>query len=331
ELRQSPAMDFFELKGVCDLNQELAKDVAAEYGTSVIANLDNILNDDSIDAVALMTPPWGRRALIEKIAARKKHIMTTKPFELDPAEGIEALRIAKDAGIVIYMNSPAPDVSEDMKQIEIWSKEFKLGSPVGARAEMWAKKKVRPGDSWYKDRKRCPVAPIFRIGIYLINKLVLLFGEAESVQVMHTILNPESPLPTTAQLSIRFNTGAICSVYVSFDVQDGMDHRNSFTINFERGTLYSNVGPMKPDMTRSGIHLELVTPSEKEGHSVTTIKSIYDIHSYPWESFFKAINGSHSPQDGYSDKIIAGLNIIEAMAKAEVSGKTEAVRQIVRK
>jgi predicted dehydrogenase len=276
-----------------------------------------------------MTPPWGRRVLIEKLAARKKHIMTTKPFELNPSEGYKAIQIAKNAGIVLYLNSPSPDISKEMKQIQKWSDEFNLGNPVGARAEMWAKKQVRAGESWYKDRSRCPVAPIFRIGIYLINKLVLMFGEAESVQVMHSILNPESPLPTTAQLSIRFKTGAICSVYVSFDVDDGMAHRNAFTVNFERGTLYSNVGPIASDKEWEDLHLELVTRSEKGKRPKISSMSIQENHSYPWESFYNAINGNHLPQNNYADKIIAGLNIIEAMARAEISGKIENVNQLI--
>jgi predicted dehydrogenase len=330
QLLRKPADRFFDLAGICDLDPQILSEVAAMYHVPVIADLDAVLDDDNIGAVALMTPPWGRAELIHRIIRCNQHVMTTKPFELDLEKARNVLEEAEKSGMAVYLNSPGPDVSKDLVQIEKWRNQFNLGKAVGARADIWAKKFERPGATWYKDPSRCPVAPIFRIGIYLINHLVLLFGEAESVQVLQSRMAEGVTMPDNAQLGIRFKSGALCNVFVSFDVRDGMDHRQAFTVNFEQGTLYSNVGPgnlKDPDRT---LHLSLVTPGKKpKAPPHVAEKLIRGVdESYPWESFYNAIQGKHAPQPGYHAKILMGLNIIEAMARAEKSGRTEGVKAV---
>jgi len=329
QLQRKPGNRFFELVGICDLDRKVLSETSAMYDVPEIESLDAILDDDGIDAVTLMTPPWGRAELIHRIIRCNKHVMTTKPFELDPEKAKKALEEVEKSGMVVYLNSPEPDAAKDLIQIEKWQKQFDLGRPVGARAEIWAKKVERPGETWYKDPSRCPVAPIFRIGIYLINHLVLLFGEAESVQVMQSKMAEGATMPDNAQLGIRFKSGALCNVFVSFIVKDGMDHRQAFTFNFEQGTLYANTGPLRPEDPEKPLRLELVTPGKKPGEKPRVIEKLFRMdETYPWESFYNAILGKHKPQPDYHRKILAGLNIIEAMARAEKSGCTEKVKPV---
>jgi predicted dehydrogenase len=329
QLLTKPATRYFELAGICDLDKKRVEEMRDEFHVPVIPDFDAILNDDEIEAVALITPPWGRADLIHKIIRCNKHVMTTKPFELNPVKAKAILAEAEKTNTVIYLNSPEPDVAKDLVQLGRWQKQFDLGRAVGARADVWAKKVERPGETWYKDPSRCPVAPIFRIGIYLINHLVLMFGEAESVQVMQSKMGEGATMPDNAQMGIRFKSGALCNVYVSFIVKDGIDHRQAFTINFEQGTVFSNVGPRLPEDPVHAIRLRLALPPVKPGKPSRAMEKVLNPHdSYPWESFYDAIEGKHKPQADYFKKILAGINIIEAMSRAEKSGGIEKVMPV---
>src|SRR3989339_2034827 len=89
ELSQRPASDFFELAAICDANRDQADMIAKNHpGVPVFTSLDDVLARKDISAIALMTPPVGRAALIHRIINTGRAVMATKPFERD----VEAAR-----------------------------------------------------------------------------------------------------------------------------------------------------------------------------------------------------------------------------------------------
>src|ERR1700761_5662836 len=89
-LVQSSAASLFKLVAVCDLQEKLTRDIAAQYNVRAFTSLDELLQDESIDVIGLYTQPAGRAKLIHKILHAGKDVMTTKPFELEvePAESV---------------------------------------------------------------------------------------------------------------------------------------------------------------------------------------------------------------------------------------------------
>jgi predicted dehydrogenase len=235
------------------------------------------------------------------------------------------LREAKELGRVVYLNSPRPTNSPDLSQIARWREEFHLGRPIGARAEVWANYREAPDGSWYDSLDQCPVAPITRIGIYLINDLIRLFGDPESVQVSASRLFTGRPTADNAQLGIRFADGTLASIFASFCVNDGQWWRNALTLNFENGTIYRNVGPARGPDARRNPELELVINSE-HGPVVRTATADGSSEDYPWESFYRAVALGERPADETPpEEVAAGLRVLTAMRRAELSGKTENV------
>lgn len=311
------------LAGVCDLDQDLAKAIAAQYHVPVYPDLASVLADDDVAAVGLFTGPAGRADLIASIVAAGKHVLTTKPFALDPAEAATALEAASSAGRVLHLNSPAPVVSADLRQIENWRAEFDLGAPVAARAETWANYRESADGSWYDDPLRCPVAPVLRLGVYLINDLVRIFGPAETVAVQANRLRTGRPTSDNAQLALTFANGALGTVFASFCVDDGHVYPDALVLNFERGTIRRSTrrDPNKPlhaprtelTLTRCGEEQARLTVPEISGR-------------YEWDAFARAVRGATLPTP--TDVLLGGVAVLEAMARAERSGHSERVRRI---
>jgi len=319
-----PASPFFELAAVCDRDAAKADSCGAAHGVRAFHSIDDLLGSNNIDAVCLMTGPYGRAGLIRKVIEAGKHVMTTKPIEVDPDEALSVLQQARRLGRVVHLNSPSPLPSPDLAQIGRWREELGLGRPVAVRADIWANYRELPDGTWYDNPEECPVAPIFRLGIYLINDLVRLIGKPAAVSVMSSRLFTGRPTPDNAQLSMIFDNGAIANIFASFCVNDAQWWLSSLTLNYENGTVYRNVGPASGSAPREKPELAVVVNRDGHPFSLKTVAS-GSTEDYQWEAFSREIYGETLPGKIADEDTVAALKIIRAMARAEKSGRIEAV------
>ena len=325
DLLRRPALDHIELAAVCDLDAARTAVVTKRHGVRAAANLEELLADPGIEAIGLFTSPVERAKLIRQIIRAGKHVMTTKPFELDAQAASEVLEEARQLGRIVHLNSPSTVLPSDLQQVLSWQKQYNLGRPIACRREVWAPYRESADGTWYDDPALCPVAPIFRLGIHLINDLVRLFGEAEMVQVMHNRLFTQRPTPDNAQLSILFRNGVMASLFASFCVDDGQFYSNSMTLNYERGTIYRNPGPRLYGQAHALPCMKLVAKTGVEQTVIDEIEPSDNSGGYQWDVFQRAIRGEHIAGAITPSQIVAGIKIINAMARAEQSGGSERV------
>lgn len=319
-LLQGSGSAYFELVGVSSLVKEEVDCFSMKYGVRGYYSLESVLADPEVDAVGLFVGPFERAKLISLIIEAGKHVMTTKPFETDPDAALAVLKRAQELKKVVHLNSPSPLPSPDMVQIKEWQEEFKLGRPLAARADIWANYRELADGTWYDDPVKCPVAPIFRLGIYLINDLIRIFGKPEAVFVMTSRFFTERPTPDHAQLSIRFQSGALATVFSSFCVNDAQWWLSSLTLNHENGTVYRNVGPVKSKNPQFQPELAVVVNREGKPFSQTCIASGSG-EDYSWKSFYQKILGEILENEISPEDIVDGLRVIRAMTISQQTGK----------
>lgn len=312
QLKKSPAADFFRLAAVCDMDEAKAASYADANQVKAYTSLDALLADDDIPVVGLFTGPVGRAALIRRIIRAGKDVITTKPFETDPDAALAVLREARQLGRVVHLNSPGPVPPPDIAQIKAWVSEFNLGAPVGARADVWASYREQADGTWYDDPQKCPVAPVFRLGIYLINDLVQLFGTVRQVNVLQSRLFTGRPTADNGQLNLLFENGALGNVFASFCVNDGDHYRNTLVLNYENGTIHRNAGP---DRTSQRSELALVMNRDGRREVVARAESAGGSGNYDWAAMAAAVRGEPLPDAVTPEQIVAGLRVVEAMTK----------------
>ncbi|MFW5856773.1 MAG: Gfo/Idh/MocA family protein [Planctomycetota bacterium] len=326
ELTEGNGAEHMEVAAVCDLDAEKAHAIGDPLGVQVYTDLADLLADETIPTVGLYTGPNGRAGLLRTIIGAGKDVMTTKPFERDIDAALAVLHEAKSAGRVLHLNSPAPVLPPDLAQIAAWRDEYDLGQAVGCRLDTWVRYNQEADGSWQDDPDQCPVAPIFRIGIYLINDVVRFLGEPEAVQVMHSRIFTGKPTPDNGQLSIRFRNGALANIYASFCCEDGDHYANAMTLNFDRGTVWRNIGP-RDGWRDKEVRLAL-QQSRGEGERPQVVEARVGGGTsglYQWDNFCRAVRGETLPDETTPEQVAAGLRIIEAMRRAETSGRTEPV------
>lgn len=70
----------FVLKSVYDCNESATKEIAESFNSKACSSVDELINDSSIDAVLICTPPTFHHDAIEKAVAANKHILCEKPM-----------------------------------------------------------------------------------------------------------------------------------------------------------------------------------------------------------------------------------------------------------
>jgi predicted dehydrogenase len=317
-LEKPEKKQLFDIAALCDLNAPLALKMAAEIGCGT-ASFEEILADPEIPVVGIFTGPAGRADMVRQAIRAGKHVMTTKPFERDSAAARDVLEEAARLGRLVHINSPTPELPPDLAQIQKWKKTHSLGAPLAAHFSCYARYEEDADGRWHDESRLCPAAPIFRLGIYLINDAIRIFGEPEEVYVMTSRLFTKRPTPDHAQLSIRFQSGALATIFASFCVEDGDSYRNELTLHFERGTIYRNAGPEG----RSGRRPRLaLVQKDNDGPKIVEDELLSSVSGeYDWAAFHRSIvQGEPAPPD-YPSIVAAGIRVVEAMAESEITGQ----------
>jgi predicted dehydrogenase len=244
---------------------------------------------------------------------------------VDPSAALKVLELAKSLGRVVHLNSPTPLPSPDLAQILQWRKELSLGRPIAARADIWSSYRETADGSWYDDPEKCPVAPIFRLGIYLINDLIRLIGKPVAVSVMSSRLLTGRPTPDNAQISVMFENGAIANIFSSFCVNDAQWWLSSLTLNHENGTVYRNVGPSLNGSPRTNPELSVVVNREGAPYTLRAVAE-GSTEDYQWGAFHRAILGETLDGELTAEETVLALRVVRAMSRAEKSGRTEKVQ-----
>ena len=315
---------YFKPVAVCDMNLDKANAIAAASNLQSYDNLDSLLTRDDIPVIGLFTGPTGRAELIRKIIRSGRDVITTKPFETDALAARDVLAEAARLGRRILMNSPAPEAHPCLRQIEAWQSTHALGRPVAFRGEVTASYRETSDGSWMDDPQRCPAAPLTRLGIYLINDIITLFGRVVEVQVTTSRIFTGRPTPDNAQLSLLFENHAIGSIFASFCVENGQQYGNSMTLHYERGTILRNTGLY--DYGKTDGFSELRMTCVRGEQQCTREEWTFPGTSghYAWSLMHRILlDPACNPIPQF--EIVHGIEVLESMIRAERSGRSETV------
>ncbi|MDD3322521.1 MAG: Gfo/Idh/MocA family oxidoreductase [Paludibacter sp.] len=93
-----------QLIKVCDRNEELCKQRASEFNFHFYTtNYDELLQDESIDIIAIYTPDHLHAEHIKQALIHGKHVVCTKPFIDDLSKANELLTLSKKSGKKVFV------------------------------------------------------------------------------------------------------------------------------------------------------------------------------------------------------------------------------------
>lgn len=101
-VRNIAATDKTQLRWLCDLSRDKARAVLGTQ-TSVRAtdNIDEVLDDPEVDAVAIATPPGTHSALALRCLTSGRHVLVEKPLAQNVDDGRRMVAEAEQRGLVL--------------------------------------------------------------------------------------------------------------------------------------------------------------------------------------------------------------------------------------
>ena len=92
------------LKNICDVNEDLCKKRCKEFGfEKYTTNYNDLLKDDSIDAIAIYTPDHLHAEHIRQALLHNKHVICTKPFIDDLSKAKELVTLQQKSGKKVFV------------------------------------------------------------------------------------------------------------------------------------------------------------------------------------------------------------------------------------
>ena len=219
---------------------------AGEKGIELVASYEDLLDDQGVDAVVLATPHSIHRPQTEAAAAAGKHVFCEKPFTLykEDAEAASAAALAAGVVLAIGMNRRVNPAFLDLQQrvADNW-----FGTVLHVEGHMSAPGiwKYTPG-SWRVDRDECPAGGMTAMGIHLIDAIVAMFGEVESVYAQSRRVIQSEGLDEITSAMLKLNSGL--SAYLATAL--ATEWCFSFRIIGENGWVESQNFPMDTMIVR---------------------------------------------------------------------------------
>jgi UDP-N-acetyl-2-amino-2-deoxyglucuronate dehydrogenase len=265
---------------------------AQSFDFPLIDRLETILEDKSVDAVLILTPPNTHLELVERCAAAGKHILLEKPLEITYARAERLVAAARNVTLGIVLQHRFRPAAEKLHELLAAGR---LGKLISASASIpnW-----RP-QSYYDQpgrgtRARDGGGVLLTQGIHTLDLLTWFAGEAAEVKSYWTT-TPVHRMETEdlACAAVRFKNGALGVVHATTTAYPGYPERIEL-IGTQGSALLEGTALRAQFM--DGTTVELKTESGTGGTGADPMAFPHDWHRALLADFLDAIEKRREPR-----------------------------------
>ncbi|UJW77283.1 Gfo/Idh/MocA family protein [Rhizobium sp. SL42] len=228
-LKAMASFPILDVRGIADLNRDLANQRAAEFNLTA-RSVDELLSDPAIEIIVNLTIPKAHVAVAMQVLDAGKHTYSEKPLGINFTEGQTLAAAAKAKGLRI---GAAPDtfLGGSHQTARALVDSGALGIPVGGTATFMCPGHERwhPNPDFYYETGG---GPMLDMGPYYITDLVNLLGPVSQVAGFAIAPRKERlitseprkgehiPVHVATHVAgvMAFESGAIIQIGMSFDV-----------------------------------------------------------------------------------------------------------------
>lgn len=218
-LRQRGAVDRVV---VVDVNADQLAIVEQGFPVECSLEIDDVLNDETIDIVVVLTSMLHHGSLSLRALRAGKSVLVEKPMATTLDEAAELVALSKTSkGLLVC--APHVTLSPDFQRMLRIVQDGSVGRPLLGRARYgW------DGPEWGRWFYEQGGGPLFDLGVYSITSLTALLGPAAIVSALSTLTRPERTVEgvrtavqtdDTYQIVLRHEGGALSTVTTAFGMQ----------------------------------------------------------------------------------------------------------------
>lgn len=165
----------FNLKKIYTTNLENINYMKETYPkTSAVSNVEEILNDETIELVVIATPNTSHYSLAKDMLKAKKNVVVDKPFTINSFEADELINLAQEKNVVlsVFQNRRW---DSDFKTVKKIVASNMLGNLVECEIHMDRFRNYLKKNSW-REENLPGSGNLYDLGSHLIDQAVTLFG-----------------------------------------------------------------------------------------------------------------------------------------------------------
>ena len=271
-------------------SQERRRSFAERFAFPQCSQLDTILQDRTVDAVLLLTPPNTHLELVSRCTAAGKHVLLEKPLEISTARAEQLVQACRNMKLGVVLQHRFRPAAEKLRQ-----RLPDLGQIVSASAAIpnW-----RP-QSYYDQpgrgtRARDGGGVLLTQGIHTLDLFLSYTGEAAEVKSFFAT-TPVHRMETEdlAVAAVRFKSGALGVVHATTSAYPGFAERIELTGTKGTALLEGTSLQMK---FQDGTSFEMKTESGGGGTGADPMAFPHDWHRGVLEDFLDAIENNREPR-----------------------------------
>jgi predicted dehydrogenase len=301
----------FTLAACYTRSQDKRDKFAAKYGCRAAASYEEILSDDTIEAIVNTTPNAAHLETTQAAAAAGKHVFLDKPIANTIADARAITQACRRAKVVLALGYQRRRESH-FRWIKERLREF--GKLVNAEANI-SRDRLGKIDlaSWRYSAEGMPGGVMLQIGIHYTDVLEYLLGPVRAVSGQFVRLVLPGDNPDVASLVLEHENGALSTVNASYASASEYYLMNVY--GKEASAYYDMHGGLR--WLRRGSDQPEKVQLEKTDPIVDEL-----------EEFARAVRGETQPEmDG--ERSTASLAVILAGIRSAKEGRRVEVREIL--
>jgi predicted dehydrogenase len=228
-----------KLVAVCDIKEELAKEVSVKYGCNWYNNIDQLLERElSVDLIGICTPNGLHAEHTIKCLKAGKHVLCEKPMAITVKDCEQMISEAEKANkrlFVVKQNRFNPPISALKQVID----EGKLGKILSVHVNcFWNRNDQYYLSSDWKGTKHLDGGTLFTQFSHFIDLLYWIVGDIVEINTMteNYLHDDIIEFEDTGVFIMKFDNGALGTFHYTVNsYQKNME--GSITLFGERGTV----------------------------------------------------------------------------------------------
>jgi predicted dehydrogenase len=305
-------MEGIEIAALCDRDPEKAARVAQKFGVpTYYTRFEELLGDDSIDAVDLTTPNYLHAPMASAALEFGKHVLCERPLARNAGEAAAMARAAKKSEkhlMCAVQHRFRPDAQLLRKFVD----KGDLGEIFLAKGGWLRQKTEWDSDEWRAQRRESGGGVVLDLGFQMIDLALWVLGNPPVVSVTASVHRGKAgAVEDSATAFLRLESGAT----LTFEFTWGLLMEKDFAYL----NLFGSGGAalLNPFRVHKGMHGTLVNVTPTLETSRNQYRQSMEAQI---EHFADALRGAKNPM-GLPAEIVPVMELIDAIYRSAEQGR----------